>query len=141
MGSGKTTFGRKLAGSLGCDFIDLDEFIEKSTGQSIQEIFSARGESIFRELEREALSKVLSSARGDLVLALGGGTVLDPRNAQLIKEHSVLIYLKVDARELSRRLEGCRTRPLLDGRDPLELLRSREPVYASLADLSFICGE
>ena len=88
MGSGKSTVGRLLAAQLAWRFVDLDAEIERNTGLPISQIFEQKGESVFRDIEHECLSRVLGSASERdtrLVLALGGGTFAQARNAALIQ--------------------------------------------------------
>jgi shikimate kinase len=87
MGSGKSTVGRLLAAQLAWRFVDLDAEIERATGLPISQIFEQKGEAVFRDIEYECLSRVLGSASErdtPMVLALGGGTFAQPRNAALI---------------------------------------------------------
>ncbi|MCC7392250.1 hypothetical protein IT571_07835, partial [Candidatus Sumerlaeota bacterium] len=92
MGSGKTTVGRKLAETLGYAFIDTDEQIEKNTGKKISKIFEESGEQAFRQLETQFISS-LTEAKS-LVIASGGGAVLDPQNRHVFKALGYTIYLK-----------------------------------------------
>ena len=88
MACGKTTFGRAAADTLGCPFIDLDEEIARLHGTPA-ELFAAGGEKLFREKESETLAKVLT-AKGNTILALGGGTILRRSNCDLLhKERAV----------------------------------------------------
>src|SRR5207244_12720116 len=81
MGSGKTSVGWRLAKKLGWKFIDLDEEIERSEGRPVAEIFRENGEAHFRQIERNCLQKLSSSAAAEKsVIAFGGGTFLDPEN-------------------------------------------------------------
>ena len=92
MGSGKSTVGRLLAAQLAWYFADLDEEIERESGLSISQIFSQKGEAVFREIEHQCLARVLASASARnmrLVLALGGGTFAQPRNAALLRDFSL----------------------------------------------------
>jgi shikimate kinase len=89
MGSGKSTVGRLLAAQLAWRFADLDAEIEQESGLSISQIFAQQGEAVFREIEHRCLVRILGSASARetrLVLALGGGTFAQPRNAALIRE-------------------------------------------------------
>ena len=158
MGSGKTLVGRYLALRLGWTFIDLDEQIVKQAGRSIADIFATDGEPAFRALElktlREIISPLTSPAAADAsnepveapaatstILSLGGGTILQPACARLVKEHSLCIRLTASASTLYDRLKSDRKRPLLRGTEPLEdkiqrLLTERDPAYAAAADIS-----
>ena len=161
MGSGKTLVGRYLALRLGWTFIDLDEQIVNQAGRSIADIFATDGEPTFRALElkalREIISPLTSPAAADAsnavpepveghaaistILSLGGGTILQPECARLVKEHSLCIRLTASASTLYDRLKSDRKRPLLRGTEPLEdkiqrLLTERDPAYAAAADIS-----
>ena len=141
MGSGKTLVGRYLALRLGWTFIDLDEQIVKDAGRSIADIFATDGEPAFRALELETLTEVITSSDSRTVLSLGGGTILQPACARLVKEHSLCIRLTASASTLYDRLKSDRKRPLLRGTEPLEdkiqrLLTERDPAYAAAADIS-----
>jgi len=88
MGSGKSTVGRMLAAQLAWHFVDLDSDIERHTGMPIAQIFEQKGEPVFRDIEHECLTRVLgwaSERDARVVLALGGGTFAQPRNAALIQ--------------------------------------------------------
>lgn len=148
MGSGKTTAGRALAARLGWDFADLDGKIETMTGLPVPQIFESEGEAAFRKMETEALKTVLQEAPGTaperqsgLVLALGGGTLLRPESAELVRRHCVCVWLKPSADELCRRLSGqAGGRPLLAG-DELRasictLLSERESGYRKYAGIT-----
>src|SRR5216683_8114311 len=93
MGSGKSTVGRILAAQLAWHFADLDAEIERESGLSVSQIFSQKGEAVFREIEHECLARILGSAserNTRLVLALGGGTFTQLRNAGLIREFGAM---------------------------------------------------
>ena len=141
MGSGKTLVGRYLALRLGWTFIDLDEQIVKEAGRSIADIFATDGEPAFRALELKTLKEVISSYDSGTILSLGGGTILQPDCARLVKEHSLCVRLTASASTLYDRLKADRKRPLLRGTEPLEdkitrLLAERDPAYAAAADIS-----
>ncbi len=123
MGSGKSTVGRLLAAQLAWRFIDLDAEIERESGLSISQIFAQKGEQIFREIEHDCLAQILGSASArstQLVLALGGGTFAQPRNAALIRElgvpqraaGSVVIWLDCPTEDLLQRCVLMGDRPL-----------------------------
>jgi len=116
MGAGKTTVGRALAQRLRCPFFDLDDVIEQRERRTVAEIFSNPGEAAFRRAEHAALRDLLqeSAPTGDLVLALGGGAFVQPRNRDLLQEHGALtILLEAPLEELQRRCRSERKeRPL-----------------------------
>jgi shikimate kinase len=129
MGSGKTTTGRVLARKLGWKFIDLDEEIQSGEGQSIADIFGTQGEDHFRKLEQLYLQAVSLSDRR--VIALGGGTFINPDNRAIIEDKGVAVWLKVSFDKVVDRVKMDGTRPMFSTTDQAEqLYRSREPIYA-----------
>ena len=132
MAAGKTVVSRRLARSLGWSFVDLDAVIEADEGRAVREIFASRGERYFREREKAALGQVLDGS--EQVIALGGGAVVDPDNLRLLKERSLLIWLKVSPQTVLGRTGETDDRPLLQGPDRLkrieELSAQRESIYA-----------
>ncbi|MCS6906442.1 MAG: 3-dehydroquinate synthase [Anaerolineales bacterium] len=131
--SGKSTVGARLAERTGLAFVDLDELIERSAGQSIPQIFEREGEQGFRKREREALRRV--AAATNQVVALGGGALLDFRNRKLCEQSGKVFCLRASYPALMRRLSLDRNqRPLLaeDAAVQLErLLSERLPHYLS----------
>jgi shikimate kinase len=114
MGTGKSAVGAALARRLRRPFLDLDAEIERAAGRSVAELFARRGEPAFRRLERRALRT--AAARSGLVVALGGGALLDRRSLALVEKTGVLVKLSCARRELVRRLRPSRAaRPLLAG--------------------------
>ncbi len=105
MGAGKTTVGRAVAHQLGWRFLDLDDVIVARAGRSIPEIFREAGEAAFRRQEREALASVLAPTKArSMVLALGGGTFVDPVNAQALRQAGLpVVFLEAPLEELLRR--------------------------------------
>lgn len=114
MGVGKTTIGQLLAKQLDYDFLDIDQFIEQATRQTVSTIFAESGEAIFRQLETATLSQV--SARLRRVVATGGGIVLAQENWSYLR-HGVIIWLDVPVEQLKARLSQDTTRPLLQNQD------------------------
>ncbi len=138
MGSGKSAVGKVLAGRLGRRFVELDDVIEEIAGKSIPYIFRQDGEIVFRELEIEATRRVSEST--DLVIACGGGIVLNMINIDRLRETSRIVYLTASPGAILRRTSADDTeRPLLDVPAPAErireLLRFRRPFYERAADL------
>lgn len=132
MGTGKSAVGRALARCLNRPFVDLDEAIEKTSGHSVAELFSRRGEKSFRRLERKALSA--AAKRKNVVVALGGGALLDGRNRRIALATGVVVRLTCSRRELVRRLRPSRAeRPLLAGGSlharVAELISARRHAY------------
>lgn len=114
MGVGKSAVGRELGRRLKRPFVDLDAAIERKMGSTVAEIFGRRGETAFRRLERQALAK--AAKRKGVVVALGGGALLDVRNRKTVAETGILVRLTCSRRELIRRLRPKRAhRPLLAG--------------------------
>lgn len=143
MGSGKTTVGRLLAKKLGKIFIDSDEEILKRTGVTIQHIFDVEGESGFRQREASVVQELLR--RNDLVLATGGGAVLDALNRSLMRENGIVVYLKSSVHDLWQRTRHDRSRPLLQTADPRaklqQLFEQRNPLYTEAADIVIHTGK
>lgn len=132
MGTGKSAIGRRLAARLNREFVDTDEEIERITGKTISQIFAKYGERRFRSEEALMVKKVAS--RENLVVATGGGVVLNPENVRLLKESGILILLTADPEVIYRRVKRKRNRPLLEGSSDLlsrikELLEERKEAY------------
>ncbi len=138
MGAGKTTVGRALADRLGWAFIDSDRQVEARTGRTVADIWRTEGEPGFRHLEREALEDALAAtAERPAVVAAAGGTVLDPRNRDLLRRHPPVVWLRARPETSAARVGTGETRPLLAG-DPLGALQrlgaERRPFYEEVAD-------
>lgn len=137
MGAGKTTIGRRLAALRGMAFADSDQEIELRTGVDVAYIFEKEGEEGFRRRERQAITEL--TARSNLVLATGGGAVLDPDSRRDLAARGFVVYLYADVEQQLQRTEHNDRRPLLltpDRRARLEqLFAARDPLYREIADL------
>lgn len=137
MGCGKSTIGNLLSRKAGMAFIDLDRYIEKQEGKTVSEIFADSGEAHFRMLERSA-SKTLGAKNG-LVIACGGGTVVDPENVASLKANGRIFLLDIPIEAVAERLQNDTTRPLLNRPDKdiamRELYEKRLPLYRAAADI------
>ncbi len=110
MTSGKSTIGPILANVLGLEFFDLDKVIEEREGCSIVEIFEGKGESYFRNIELSTLKKLTELE--SVVISLGGGTLTDRSNFNLLNSTGLIVYLKVSPDNLYKRLKNKTDRPL-----------------------------
>jgi 3-dehydroquinate synthase len=133
MGSGKSTVGRILSTLAGLPFLDTDELVVTRDGRSIREIFDESGERAFREIEREVVLEALTGR--DAVIALGGGSLVDPRVC-LSLERATVVHLKVSYGEAMHRIGHDASRPMLDVGDPTALAHEREGTYEQVADLA-----
>ena len=129
MGSGKSTVGLLLAKKLGMSFIDLDTYIEKKEGMTVSKIFEKYGEPYFRNAEKNGL-----------VIAAGGGTLVDKENADTFRTSGKIVLLDLPVEVIAERLKGDNSRPLLQRPDKdkamRELYEKRMPLYKSAADIT-----
>jgi shikimate kinase len=132
MGCGKTSVGWRLARKLGWKFIDLDEEIERDECRSVADIFRDDGETRFRQIERDCLKRLSSSPSTEKsVMALGGGTFLDPENRAVAETTGLTVWLKVSFSTVAGRVKIDGTRPKFSSKEQAEsLYQSREPYYA-----------
>lgn len=137
MGAGKSTVGRQLAESLSYTFQDSDQEIQRRTGVDIPTIFEFEGEAGFRNRERQVIETLVEGER--IVLATGGGAVLDAENRRNLSARGLVIYLHCSPEQQFSRTSRDRNRPLIQTEDPLERLRElmaiRDPLYRQVADL------
>ncbi len=137
MGAGKSTVGRQLAKSLNMEFVDCDREIEERTGVTIAIIFEVEGEEGFRKRERAMIEQL--TERDGIVLATGGGVVLDEANRSRLRTRGFAIYLNAPIDLLVERTARDRQRPLLQIDDPkaklVELVTERDPLYQQVADM------
>jgi shikimate kinase len=139
MGTGKTAVGKALAERLGKTFIELDPLIEQKAGKTIPEIFEEDGEIAFRELEIEVSKEAAS--RENVVIACGGGVVLNKINIDRMRKEAVIVYLTATSGAiLERILNDDEERPLLTVADPAravnELMEFRRPFYERAAEIT-----
>jgi shikimate kinase len=131
MGTGKSHVGRLLAIALDLPFADSDRLIEEDAGCTVAEIFSRDGEERFRVAEKKAVLGLLS--KGTMIVATGGGALMDTETRDAVFSKTVTIWLKSDPKLLAERLDKATNRPLLSGGDKVatleKLLAAREPVY------------
>jgi len=142
MGAGKTTIGRLLARRLDMTFIDSDHEIEARTGATIPWIFEIEGEASFRRREADVIREL--TAQNGIVLATGGGAVLDPASRALLAERGTVIYLRASVSSILARTAHDKNRPLLQTADPRrkleDLTAQREPLYREIADIVIDTG-
>lgn len=140
MAVGKSTVGRMLAQALDMEFVDSDHEIEARAGAPVAWIFDVEGEAGFREREHQVLEEL--TRREGIVLATGGGAVLEPCNRQLLASRGVVIHLDSPLERLLERTRRDRKRPLLQRGDPRETLTrlkaEREPLYKEVARYRFV---
>ena len=142
MGVGKSTVGRRLANRLGLPFVDGDDAIESAARMTVSDIFAQLGEAEFRAGEARVMRRLLEGP--PIVLATGGGAVLNPETRDLMKAHATSVWLRADLKVVAQRVQRRDTRPLLRGKDPLAALSAmaevRYPVYAATADVTVDVG-
>ena len=136
MATGKSSVGKKLAELMNYEFVDMDAQIEAEEGMSIPQIFATRGEPAFRALECGMVERIAERSR--CVVATGGGTIVNQKNLDLLKRCGVVITLTADEKTILSRAGKGESRPMLQGSDRLErirtLIKQREPFY-SQADI------
>lgn len=139
MGVGKTSVGHRLACALDCEFFDTDSELVKRTGVSITRIFEIEGEAKFRKRESNVLKEL--SEMQNVVIATGGGIVLDVKNRNLLQTIGLVIYLKASVARLLEHTAKSKNRPLLENSSDKEktirdLLAQRQPLYEECTDLT-----
>ena len=136
MGAGKSTIGRQLARCLKLKFVDSDREIELRTGVDIPLIFELEGESGFRKRERKVIDEL--TTKPGIMLATGGGAVMDKLNRQHLAARGRVIYLHTSVEQQLQRTAHDRNRPLLQTANPKqklqELMAVRDPLYREIAD-------
>ena len=137
MGTGKSTIGKQLAAALKLDFIDSDAELQRRTGVDIPTIFEFEGEEGFRKREAAVIEEL--SQKDHLVLATGGGAVMEAVNRRNLAARGFVIYLQCSTQQQFERTAKDKNRPLLDADDPLaeleKLMVLRAPLYKETSDL------
>lgn len=143
MGAGKTTIGKLLAKKLNKTFYDTDHEIEKKLGVKVSVIFELEGEEGFRKRETQMIDEL--TQKSNIILATGGGAVLNEENRMLLKERGKVIYLNAKASNLVRRMAHDKDRPLLQQGNMTETLnrlyKERHPLYLSVASFVVDTGQ
>ena len=138
MGAGKSSIARELSRLEQRRWVDTDRLVVHDAGMEITEIFSTRGEAVFRELETAALRSLSGSRR--LTIATGGGIVNEPANRDLLQALGCVVWLTADESVLFERVSRTGKRPLLHTPDPRatlhDLLEHRRPLYAGCAHVT-----
>ena len=140
-GSGKSAVGRRLAVRLKMKFVDTDDFLEERQGIPIADIVKSRGWGHFRKLENNVIEEI--STKDHLIIAPGGGAVLDTDNVKALRRNGTIIWLKANRETLLKRMNqdpGTNARrPTLTGRGTLEELQEvmslREPLYEKASQI------
>jgi shikimate kinase len=139
MGAGKTTIGQRCAEALDRPFVDTDDLVEASCGQTVAELFATVGEVGFRAVERQAVADACASPT-PVVISCGGGAVLDADNRRHLQSKGYVVWLHAPPTVLAERIGSTSTRPLLANGNPevtLERLSAlRESTYSAVAALS-----
>jgi shikimate kinase len=137
MGAGKSTIGRQLSKQLRMAFHDSDHEIEHRTGVDIPLIFELEGEAGFRKREIVVIDDL--TRLPDIILATGGGAILDPANRRHLRERGRVVYLHASINQQLKRTARDRNRPLLQTGNPRarleELMAVRDPLYREIADI------
>jgi shikimate kinase len=137
MGAGKSAVGRQLAKVLHLHFVDSDDEIEQRTGVDIPFIFEKEGEEGFRKREARAIDDL--SQKEGVILATGGGAIVNPESRNQLGARGYVVYLQTSVAQQVSRTEKGRERPMLQDGDRekmlTELMEARDPMYREIADL------
>ncbi len=143
MGSGKSTIGKRLASAIDANFLDMDALIEQREEKSISKIFDERGESYFRALEHLVAKEL--ELKDNIVVATGGGVVINPATMDALRNNATVIYLHIPVDDIVKRLVGDTTRPLLQNTSLKEKLEQvycdRKGLYKTYADVILTVDE
>ncbi|KJJ84101.1 metal dependent phosphohydrolase [Candidatus Omnitrophus magneticus] len=131
MGTGKTVISKSLAKEFNAAYVSTDSLIEKQEGMAIKDIFSLKGESYFRQIEKCVIKEVC--AKSGQIIDTGGGAIIDPENFGVLKENGIIICLWATPEVILKRTQGSKNRPLLNVENPLsriiDILEKRREHY------------
>ena len=137
MGAGKTTVSRELTRLTGKREIDMDAYIVRKEGCSINEIFENKGEAYFRQIETRYLGEIQKNSGA--IVSCGGGAVLKDENVSLMKENGIIVLLTATPATTLLRVQNSKDRPILNGNMNIEfiteLMNKRKDRYLSVADI------
>lgn len=137
MATGKTTIAKKLARSLGMEFIDIDRAIEEKMGMKISYIFEKHGEDYFRQIEKNIVEE--TSKLENMVISCGGGVCLDSENIVNLKKKGKVVLLEADVETVLQRVSLNNNRPLLKDKKDVESIKDimdrRKDSYHRAADI------
>jgi shikimate kinase len=142
MGSGKSTIGRLLSRATGWPYLDNDELVRQSHGETARQILAERGEAPMREAESEALARGIETPAPALI-GVAAGTILEPSNRERLRTGGIVVWLRADAAAIEARAMGADHRPWLDtggGAWIRDTVAERDPLYASIADIVIDTG-
>lgn len=143
MGCGKSTIARLFAEQTGAKLIEMDETIEAEAGMSINQIFEQYGETHFRDLESQLLSRI--AEEGGAVVSCGGGAILREENVAAMRKNGTIVYLSATPETIYQRVRNSTNRPLLNGNMNVEyitsLMQQRLPRYMAAADITIVVDE
>ncbi len=137
--AGKSTIGVILAKSLGMNFIDTDIIIQENTGCLLQAILNEDGPEKFMEIEEQS---ILGLSASNAIIATGGSVVYSHDAMNHLRSDSIVVYLKISFREMSKRLKNIKTRGivLIPGQSLRDMYNQRIPLYESYADITIDCS-
>lgn len=137
MGAGKSTIARRVARIASVASLDMDKYIERSSGQSIPEIFEHGGESHFRDIETKTLED-LSEKDDHMLISCGGGIIETEACRDILKRpENIVIHLMIDSDRASERIGNAESRPMFKDSEQARALSSRRlPLYEEVADLT-----
>ena len=138
MGAGKSTIGKHLAKELNIEFHDTDQVIEERSGADIGWIFDLEGEEGFRKRERQVIDEL--TQRVGIVLATGGGAILDAENRNRLAARGTVVYLHTTVEQQMKRTMRDKRRPELQNQDlseddMIDIMQMRDPLYQEIADI------